>query len=347
MPVLVTTHETIDLPGLQLLAGVQYVCEGQALATFAQLCDGNITAKPISVARRLHETPRSILIMRAGGAGDILFLTPVLKALRDKFPNAHITLATRTIYQWIVANQKGLIDGYSDSPVNWGLTQNHDWVIDLENTVENIFDKHVVDIFLEKCHVTSEKKSCTYVPYHNIDSFAEIPYLEGHKRIALQWAASTPVRTYPHNTALLTALLKRNYQVCVLGEHGTFRFTGTMKNLVNLTELRWPWNRSVDFLQTCDCVIGPDSSMIHFAGAMNIPAIGLYGSFDAKYRTAYHPTIKVLQATPGVGCNISPCFHHGRRGLIFPIDGPCRQHRSCSSLSSITPDEILTELESI
>ncbi len=336
----VNLKEDLDFPNLQMLRNVDYLCEGQQLATLSMLVDGNLEAYPTNIRKRWHGDPRSILVLRAGGAGDILFLTPALRALCIAHPKAHITVATSGQYHWILAGSN-LCHGFSDFPLKHALTGRHDWVIDLENTVELIKDKHVVDIFCEHCHVVAQDKRGIYHPLYT--DFSEFPRT-GRPRIALQWQATTPVRSYPHNGNLLTQLLKK-YEVAILGIPRSFAFVGNEPYLINTTQLGWSWQKAVDFLQTCDAVVAPDSSLTHFAGAMEIPTVALYGSFEAKFRTAYHPSIKVIQATSG--CNMAPCFHHGRRGHIFPIGGPCNQHGLCSSLASITPDEVMAAVESI
>jgi ADP-heptose:LPS heptosyltransferase len=336
----IVLHEDIEYPGVRLYRNIPYVCESQMVASFAQLTDGNITAEPVSVHKRSNDNPASIMVMRAGGAGDILFLTPTLKALKAKFPDAWITLATCAKYHWITAHEQW-VDAYSDFPVKQGILARNDWVLDLENTVEKIVDRHVVDIFAEKCGVVLRDKKCIYrfglAPHIYVSELVKTK-----KRIALQWAASSPVRSYPQIKTLFQALLKDGWQVVLYGEPNSISLHGELENVINVTALPWTWEMGMSFLRTCDMVVGPDSSVVHFAGAMDLPTIALYGSFDARFRTAYHPTVEIMQATQG--CDMAPCFHHGRRGFQFPPKGPCSTQHFCSSLASLSVPSIIDRI---
>ena len=42
-------------------------------------------------SKKVPKEPRKILIMRSGGIGDVLMSTPLVKAIRKKYPKAKIT----------------------------------------------------------------------------------------------------------------------------------------------------------------------------------------------------------------------------------------------------------------
>jgi len=340
---LVKLNTPIEYTGLRMSHGIEYLTESKALSSLAILTDGDLEARPIKVHRRDVENPKSILVMRSGGAGDILFLTPVVAALRARFPDAHITLACMPSYHWIFRGQS-TINGLAEFPVKMGIAARHDWVLDLENAVESVKDRHVVDLFAERCGVELASGKCVYVPEFSAESF-NTQFPKTKKRIGLQWTASSPVRSYPQVQTLMGKLLADGWQVVLYGEPKGAKLYGNPENLINLSDLKWPWHKTIDFLQTCDLVVGPDSSMVHFAGALDIPAIALYGSFDARYRTAYHPSVRVIQATSG--CNMAPCFYHMEKGIAMPWNGPCAQNKFCSSLASIEPDEIMAQVKTL
>lgn len=322
---------------------IDYVMEAQSLSTIAALVDGNISAEPITIAKRFGETPSSILIVRAGAAGDILFLTPILAQLRRQYPSAHIGVAISTRYHWVLRGNKN-VDGYSDIPLKLGLVGRYDWVIDLENAVENNHAAHVVDLFAEKSHVKLEDRHTTYYTHTPFDEF-DAECRKTKKRVGIQLAASTPVRTYPRVLELQNKLREAGWEVAVFSEPGQLKFPNPIENLINVGSKNWTWQKSTDFLKTCDFVIGPDSSLIHFAGAMGVPGIGLYGSFAAKYRLIEGGSIQAIQAT--AECPFAPCFHHGRRFQILPVNGPCNAARVCTTLATITPESILEKMASM
>lgn len=323
-----------------LQRGIDYICESQSLAAYAALVDGNLRAEPITVARRISDKPSGILILRAGGAGDILFLTPVLAEVRRRFPGAYVAVAASPRYHWVLRGNPN-VDQLFDMPIPLGDISRFDWVIDLEGVVERAVDQHVIDIFSDRTGVVLPSKLTVYLPEFSRESFeGQLPRRK--KRIALQLTASTPVRTWPHILALGNLLRADGWEVALFSEPGQIKFHAPMLDMINISEQGWTWARSMDFLQTCDVAVGPDSSLIHFAGALNIPAIGIYGSFDARYRTAYQPSIQILQAS--IGCEYAPCFHHGRRLMKFPTVGPCNASGLCNSVASITPDIVIDKL---
>ncbi len=113
---------------------------------------------------------------------------------------------------------------------------------------------------------------------------------------------------------------------------------------VNLT-LRTPppsLRESAAILATCDAFLGPDSGLVHVAGALGIPTVALYAAFPARLRTAYAPSVASLSGA--LPC--APCFHHsGQR--VFPAQGPCERSRECDALASISPAEIVAAVEAL
>lgn len=322
---------------------IDYIGESQILGTIATLCGGNMQAERITVAKRVNAEPSSILILRAGGAGDILFLTPMLAALRARFPKAHIGVGISERYHWVLRGNKN-IDGYSNMPMKLGLVNRYDWVIDLENSAESDNTRHITDVFATYANVSLEDHRLTYHPELCPADFG-VEYLKTKKRVGLQLASTSAVRTYPRMLELYKLLQENGWEVAILAEPGKLTLRSPLPDLINLSDKRWSWSKATDFMQTCDFIIGPDSSAIHFAGAMGIPGIGLYGSFLAKYRLIEGGSIQAIQAT--AECSKAPCFHHMRRAETLPYDGPCHTSRMCNVMATISPQSILEKMNSM
>lgn len=322
---------------------IDYICESQQVGSLATLVDGNLEVEKISVGKRFGSNPSSILIIRAGGAGDILFLTPVLAQLRKQFPTAYICVAISARYHWVLRGNKN-VDGYSDFPMKLGLVGRYDWVIDLENMVEDCVDKHAITSFADRCGITIEDMRTTYLPEVPASVF-ESQFPKTIRRVGIQKSASTPVRTYPRILELQGKLRAAGWEVAIFSSPGELAFPVPIPGLINVGELGWTWSRSTDFLQTCDFIIGPDSSLIHFAGALGIPGIGIYGSFTAKHRLIEGGSIQAMQTN--AECPLAPCHHHGRRSLVFPQDGPCNKAKLCAPLATISPEMVLDKMASM
>lgn len=319
-------------------AGIEYVCESQTAAVICAIVGGNMAMEPVKIAKRVGAIPSSILIVRGGGAGDILFLTPVLAELRRRFPSAYVGLACVTRYHWVLSGNKN-VDGLFDVPLPTSQLGRFDWIIDLEESVELDNERHVVDIFAEKAGITVTDKATSYSRVTDLAEF-EKQFPKTKKRVGIQLKASSPVRTYPRVIELQKKFGELGWERILFAARGEFTpMRQALPGLISTAETDWSWQKTTDFAATCDLIVGPDSSLIHFAGAMGIPAIALYGSFDSSLRLV-HGSTRVLQSKRE--CVLAPCAFHGRRGQVFPVGGPCNNINMCAPLASISPDDILS-----
>jgi len=134
--------------------------------------------------------------------------------------------------------------------------------------------------------------------------------------------------------------MKANIQVALLGKTPTG--VNRQPLFIDLAGEKpaLSWEESIAFMKTCDLVLGPDSGAIHFAGAMGLPSLGLYGSFLASLRIPSQPATQAIQAMGAC----APCFHHARKHVNFPTNGPCRLSGQCDVLASITPQQIVAKI---
>lgn len=167
------------------------------------------------------------------------------------------------------------------------------------------------------------------------------------RRIGVQIQAQARCRSYPRTGLIVEALRRAEWEVYLLGRPGEFRVDGAgSPDIVDLSRRGLTWRQSAASLLTCDMVLAPDSSMLHAAGALNIPAVGLFGPFPWKLRTAYYPSVHALQGTDG--CPMAPCFHSPHLGIAdFPAAGPCASTGRCEVLESILPARILAKVEQV
>lgn len=84
-------------------------------------------------------------------------------------------------------------------------------------------------------------------------------------------------------------------------------------------------------------VIAPDSMMVHVAGCLGVPCIGLWGPFDpvsrVKYYSNHHPIFNKDV------CPFAPCGHYLNK---FPKYCPPRKDRIvCEVLAAIAPSQVI------
>ena len=84
-------------------------------------------------------------------------------------------------------------------------------------------------------------------------------------------------------------------------------------------------------------IVAPDSMMVHVAGSLSVPCVGLWGAFDPVSRVKYyrnHYPIFNKDACPFAGCG-----HYLNK---FPRYCPPRKDRSiCEVMAAISPNQII------
>jgi ADP-heptose:LPS heptosyltransferase len=91
-------------------------------------------------------------------------------------------------------------------------------------------------------------------------------------------------------------------------------------------------------------VIGPDSAALHFAAAVEVPALGIWGPFSPESRTAYYPN--QIHLFHRELCQNAPCFnflpelptHKCPRGA---------QQTSCEVYAGVTYQEIFDAIQKL
>jgi hypothetical protein len=90
-------------------------------------------------------------------------------------------------------------------------------------------------------------------------------------------------------------------------------------------------------------VVAPDSMMVHVAGSLGIPCVGLWGPYDPRSRVKYYqkhyPVFNVS------ACPQAPCSHYL---ATFPKYCPPRAGRNvCEVMAAITPEQVIDGIHSL
>ncbi len=349
----------IHLSPTQTIAPGKYISpEMVAMQLLLLLGDG--TMEPLTEIRRfdpaLDWNGKRLLIQRVGGFGDLVLMTPVLREIKRRWPKIHIGFSAMADYS-VVFDGLGLVDEVLPFPVAYDAADSYDAWIFYENAVEkNERAKvlHMTELFGEIAGITkipdllpAYKVRPTEMIWAN-ESFPRGD-INGPRRIAIQVGASARCRRYHLLGDLLTALvLEKNFEVFLLGvetDLPALRGKRLAPGIKNLTESGISFRQSCAVANTADCFIGPDSAILHVAGALGIPAVGLYGPFPWKLRTAHSPSVHAIQGTGGC----SPCFHHdlGTMKNHFPAHCPSGSKGVCQVLGTISPERIIQKVEKI
>lgn len=291
----------------------------------------------------------TVLIIRSGGMGDVLFCMPALAALRKRFPTLRLTFACLPAYHAMLTHPD--LEGVEviAHPVASAQVETFHYVVPLEEKIESDHESDAVSIFARAMGVSLSREE--WQPRLRVPSAAilaaqaEFPKRGGQLFFGIQLRASHQCRTWPVQFIMgaAQALLQRHEYATVF----MFGLKQDWEGFENVQHSRVVWLPEQDLTLTetlavmtlMDGFIAPDSGLLHCAGALGLPAVGLFGPYQWQTRTPYFPTVHGLNGT----APCAPC-HHPARLSAFPPDQPCAKHGVCVALGSLVPDRVVTRL---
>lgn len=298
-----------------------------------------------------------ILLMRAGGYGDLVLLTPVLREIKRRWPTAHVAVCTMVNYGAVLANLP-FVDEIVPYPITKAKADEFDAWVFYENAIENnprAEVLHMTQVFAEIAGlgadgVTDLHPAYAVKPSEAIWCNEAFPRVNGTRRVCIQIGASAIARVYPQQLmgAAIGLMVQRGWEVFLLGSKGEIKLPDNAPPLLrNLSEQGLTFRQSAAVVNTCDCFVGNDSALLHVAGALDVPGVGLYGPFPRKLRTAYSPSIHSLQGVPV--SDVCPCFHHVNAAIHnhFPEKCPTKAQGICGTLAEIKPERIVSTVDKI
>lgn len=333
-----------DLPAAQILASAP---RGSVALSAPAMVSGPICG---AEGEDRGSPPESILVARSGGFGDLLFLGPILAEVRRRWPACRIGVACRPERRPVL-DGLGLVDAWEPVPLPVERPRAYQRLISFEGVVEGDTRRHYVDALAAAAGLDlppgPESRRCRYVVAEHERRWVDemYPRNPSRKRLGVQWLASTPARSYPLRDlhTVCGHLGAHGWDVWLLGEPDAVRARcGHGSGVRNIAADERPtFRQSCAILSTCDVVLAPDSALLHVAGALGLPAVGLFGPIDPKLRIAYSPTIRPLKgALPCSGCN-----HHPRFPGDWPAGMPCAQDGHCTALAAIAPRIVISAVE--
>jgi len=304
---------------------------------------------PAPVLREWDKKRKNVLVIRPGGLGDLIMLTPILRALHQL--GQRVSVCT-------VPSNATVLEGLHfvheciDYPLRTDLLRGYDAVVSLEGTVEDAehpATEHALECFWRKfpflC-IPDRQPELWLSEFEKAAALLKWPRPKGKHVVGVQLAASSPVRSYPQVHNLLKVLLHMGCGLRLFGEPGRHpvQITAALSDRVQVLPAANPapnFRQSMALAADCDCLVCPDSSLVHVAGALGIPCVALYGSFPAIVRVKYYPTVLPIE---GRG-ECAGCCHHGRPKM-WP-QAHCARSQFCHVLDSIHPAAIAAMVKQV
>jgi ADP-heptose:LPS heptosyltransferase len=357
---LLRLDETLVYTAKDKIVAGKYIAETQNAAQFIAQADGGdlMPLDPREIAEhRFDETldynGKKIVLVRVGGFGDLTLMTPVPREMKRRWPTCHIAFCSQRIYGAVLENLP-FVDELIEYPLPYEKALACDAWVFFEKSVEKnprAQELHMTDLFAEiagltaagphvvaraghtifnKAAWTLDKKPEYHVTRNEaIWALEQYPRKDGVQRVCIQMISSTANRNYLRMRDVLVGLLNKKFEVYLMGGPGEAGDTKEMDVLKDLTNKGLSFRQSCAVVASSDCVVAVDSSLLHVAGALGVPAIGLFGPFPGDLRTRYCPTTFAITAK-GV---CAPCFHHSNPGRLrwtqFPAGKPCEAAGYC------------------
>lgn len=294
-----------------------------------------------------RRAPRVLVTRAMGGIGDILMMTPGLRALSIKYPNSQIDFAIPKSFHPILEKLPGvrLLDIDEDE------IKLHDyrrWINltdcpagRVENRQSPNVRRNRIEIFAKAMGIYKYRltKSVGLLPFYQTNNdeldWAK-DYLnklnpQGRPVIGVQPYAADSYRNWPHMEQLVSELAK-NYFVLVFHHEPTQGFE--YESVEKVVE---PIRKSIALASLCTKLVVLDSSFLHFSAALKVPTIAIIGAISGRLRTKDYPNVQLL-APSKREFPCYPCWRHEHK--------PCHltNGRESICLRSIEVEDVMAEI---
>ena len=264
-----------------------------------------------------NKNTRSILITRAmGGIGDILMMTPGLKALKEKYPQYEIHFAIPKSFHNIL---KGLDfiklkDIYKDDFFKEDYYKVYNFTdcpaARTESATLPEVKQNRINIFSKALGIPPHiQKRIGYIPIYRIfddETLFAKKILSEHQinpktAIGIQIKTADTYKDYPWFEDVIKSLAK-NYPVILFHNKPIHGYN--YPNVIKITD--YPIRKSIAILNQCIMLVAADSSFIHIAASINLKSIGIFGPTCGNTFTMHYPNCKYIDLREKISC--LPCW---------------------------------------
>lgn len=285
--------------------------------------------RPYSIGKNLNG--KRLLIQRTSGFGDILFISPLIKEIKKRYPYVKaIDFACEQRYKEILKLIPG-IDNHIEVPIKERTLNDYDYHLSfmqlIENGEEN--DANVYKVYFDNIGILDPTTNML-MPVVN----PKLPVIpNNHKKIiGIQPFAAVPLRDL-HNEFLLKViqeLTKLQFHVVLLVERNEKRLgllskliTPSVSYLFDYLPENYTIVDTASFIKGLDWVLTCDSVSAHLAPALGVKTISIYGPFAANSRTKYYKNSWSIDTNPGCRCrshNTGICTKYGYPSPCMNVD---------------------------
>lgn len=276
---------------------------------------------------------KSLICFRTGGLGDLFFISASLIKVKALYPNSKLTLVCSSDFINILK-----CDSYEvlPLPVVQLEVNKYDYVLFFTGVIEDnplAEEENAYDLIARKFNIAGlddgKYKAAVNIAPNSISAVSS--YLNsGDINVLLHLNASVPKRSLPVKTiAKFISETPDRYKFHIIGAYSQLenvdafvdsitKYIGTGK-VLNASRRFKSIEECAALASLCNLVIGPDSGILHIAGNMDKPLIGLFGPFPSDLRLRYYKNAVGIDSDSN--CEYARgkyhnCFEHG--------NGSCR-----------------------
>lgn len=280
--------------------------------------------EPINVSNydiSIDATDKSILITRAIGLGDILFLTPVLKMIKHVYPTCKIGFATASSQHGLLHFIKE-IDEIIDYPIEGDIYNKYDFHFSVSGIVENSeIDKHSNIYYEYLKHLGIKNPDIEDLvphlsPLEFPDSIDYSPSPEDRPIIGIHPFSGDNMRqlSLVSISFLCSKLIKFGYDILMFSNkieydryHKMFAEDINWSISTNIRKDRTISQKdifinTINNLKMCKHVICGDSFITHLCQAIGVHCISIYGPFSPNCRVKGYKNITIIDTNPDCRC---------------------------------------------
>lgn len=302
-----------------------------------------------------------VLIIRQGGIGDIIFCLPALVHLLAAYPQIEFTFACHEEY-FPVLSAPGLERLRKiAAPVLAEVAEEFEVIVPLEDKIERNDEQDAVTIFTEGLLVDVEDLGTAHHPQLVIpplqvdEAWAKWPKIvEGEVRVGVQLQSSAKCRDYPVEllNQAMDLIMQRlpTARIFIFAHGGRVEVDHPRVVITGNEPVPPPLAETLALLATMDVVLGPDSGLMHAAGALGLPTLGLFAAYSGKQRVVHAGEQPKNMRWLNGHAPCAPCHYKGRAGAwprYMPgteTPAPCNTAGYCVAMAKITPERIAREV---
>jgi len=303
------------------------------------------------------------VLREAGGVGDVVRILSAIRGLREKYPDARIDVFVPRYYRGIVERGGDASNIYNAPCVEgkrrsrlapadeerWAYMKtnvSYDLTVDLycpafahELRAGRAVYADRIELFCEAAGV----RPSSYTPSMTIAAkeqdaarkmLLERGIAEGKGWIVIQPFCTDGGRDWPaaHWKALADALCNAGYGVMALDSAKRVR-DFPCSRITGLSLMR-----VAEVLSVARLVIGPDSGMLHLAGAVGTQGIGLTAGQSGGVLYRHYPRHTYIQPSDEMVCDW-PCYW--QRGRVCARQAYARRRDTCYALRTLSPATVV------